>query len=510
MHAVMVRYLGVAAGALLLTGCALPSLHERIPSSALQHTEATRLGRAVEPPQAAHPQQSGLYPRAAAAEAFAARAVLAGAAERSIDAQYYIWQADRTGLLLFEAICRAADRGVRVRLLLDDNTTAGLDPTLATLATHKNIEVRLFNPLLNRRARWSNYLFDFDRLNHRMHNKSFTVDNQVTIVGGRNIGDEYFHGGSSEAYCDLDMLAIGPVVRAVSDEFDLFWNSASAYPAGPVVGDPAKGAAEHLEERFAATHADPTAEQYLEAARKTQLVTDLARGNLPLEWTEARLVYDDPAKALGNEDRENLLLGRLIGTTIPPSTQFDLVSAYFVPRGQGTERLTALAKRGVQVRILTNSLESQDVLPVHAGYKKHRKALLRAHVKLYELERRQLPERERKAGIHSATGLHAKTFQIDGKTAFVGSFNFDPRSAKLNTEMGLVIDSPSLAHQIASFFDSQVGSLAYEVRLDRDSNLEWIQSTPQGPRVYDSEPGVSTWRRMQVWLLSILPIDGLL
>jgi putative cardiolipin synthase len=199
-----------------------------------------------------------------------------------------------------------------------------------------------------------------------------------------------------------------------------------------------------------------------------------------------------------------------MGKIAPPSRQFDLVSAYFVPRGAGTERLTALAKRGIQVRILTNSLESQDVLPVHAGYKKHRKALLRANIKLYELERLELPEPEREPGVRSATGLHAKTFQVDGKTAFVGSFNFDPRSARLNTEMGLIMHSPPLAHQIAAFFDSTVSSLAYQVRLDRDSHLEWLQSTPQGPKVYDSEPGASTGRRMEVWFLSILPIDGLL
>jgi putative cardiolipin synthase len=491
-------------------------LNERVATTSIQSTEDTRLGRALVPLRSAHPGQSGIYPLPGAEDAFAARALLAGAAERSIDAQYYIWQTDRSGQLLFEALWKAADRGVRVRLLLDDNTTAGMDSTLATFSAHKNIEVRLFNPLINRSARWTNYLFDFDRLNHRMHNKSFTVDNQVTVVGGRNVGDEYFHGGSSLAYHDLDVIAVGNVVNDVSDEFDLFWNSASSYPAGPLLGKPPEGSAESLLARFAAVHADPTAEEYLATIRQKPFVTQLAHRELPLEWAEVRLVYDDPAKAtvLSNEPRQDLLLlSRLLGMTAPPATQFDLISPYFVPRSQGEKRLKTLAGQGVRVRVLTNSLESQDVFQVYAGYKKYRKALLRANVKLYELQRRELPPpstAEQKAGVRSATGLHAKTFQIDSRVAFVGSFNFDPRSAKLNTEMGLLIESPTLAREIASFFDSRITSLAYEVRLNHEGHLQWIETTPEGPLVRDSEPGATTWRQTEAWFYSILPIEGLL
>ena len=508
-------WLTLVAGALLMTGCALPSLNLRVPSSSLKETADTRLGRAITPKLLAHPSESGIYTLTGARDAFAARVLLADAAERSIDAQYYIWHADRTGKLLFEALWRAADRGVRVRLLIDDNTTTGLDPTLAALSAHKNIELRLFNPLVNRGVRWSNYFFDFSRLNHRMHNKSFTVDNQVTIVGGRNIGDEYFDAGTRLSYIDMDVLAVGPVVQEVSDQFDLYWNSASAYPAGMLLEQPPPDSAEHLTTTFAATPVDPLAAQYLAALRETQIVTDLGQGELPLEWTKARLVYDDPAKALDTkQQREDiLLLARLLAMTAPPTSEFDLISPYFVPRSRGGGDLEGLARRGVRVRVLTNSLESTDVIAVHAGYIKYRKDLLQAGVKLYELQRKELPQRsdaERKAGVRSATGLHAKTFQIDSKVAFVGSFNFDPRSARLNTEMGVVIDSASLAQRITQFFDSRITSAAYQLRLSEKNDIQWTATTADGLKVYDTEPGTSTGRRAKVRFLAILPIEGLL
>jgi putative cardiolipin synthase len=347
-----------------------------------------------------------------------------------------------------------------------------------------------------------------------MHNKSFSVDDQVAIVGGRNVGDEYFDAGTRLSYIDMDVLTVGPVVREVADEFDLYWNSASAYPAGALLGVPPTDSAETLTASFAATRLDPLAGQYLDALRETQVVSELAQGHLSLEWTRARLVYDDPAKVLDEKPREDLLLlARLLGITDPPRTQFDLISPYFVPRSRGGGDLKALAGRGVQVRVLTNSLESTDVSAVHAGYIKYRKDLLRAGVKLYELERQELPQRsaeERKAGVRSATGLHAKTFQIDGKVAFVGSFNFDPRSAYLNTEMGVVIDSAMLAQRITQFFDSRVRSVAYELQLNPKGEIEWTILTAGGPRVYHTEPGTSSSKRAQVRLLSLLPIDGLL
>ena len=482
-------------------------------TSALQDTDTTRLGRGVAPGLAAHPGKSGIYPLSHGRDAFAARGLLAGAAERSLDVQYYIWHGDHTGYLLFEALWQAAERGVRVRLLLDDNNTTGLDATIAALDAHPNIEVRLYNPLVHRTARWTNYVTDFRRLNRRMHNKSFTIDNQVTVVGGRNIGDEYFAAGHGVAFQDLDVIAVGPAAHEVSKAFDLYWSSPSSYPAEKLLGKAAPGTVEQLKATFAATRADPESAQYLESLRETRLVTELSEGRLALEWTDARLVYDDPAKTLDTENRtDELLLTRLLETVGHPATQFELISPYFVPMAEGASALEALAGRGVNVRVLTNALESTDVSAVHAGYAKRRKDLLRAGIRLYELKRGDVPKPtgDKKIGGSSSASLHAKTFQIDGNRMFVGSFNFDPRSAKLNTEMGLVIDSPAMAQQFKAFFDTELPLRAYEVRLTGNGSLQWIERTPDGEKIHDTEPGTSAWRRGSVGFLSILPIEWLL
>ena len=476
--------------------------------SSLSDTSNTRLGTAVSVGALAHPGYSGLYPLPGAEDAFAARALLAAAAERSIDAQYYIWHDDVTGRLLFDALCKAADRGVRVRLLLDDNNTGGLDPTIATLAAHRNIFVRLFNPLVNRWARWTNYVFAFSRVNHRMHNKSFTVDAQVTIIGGRNVGDEYFGAGGGVAFEDLDVVAVGPVVRQVSESFDAFWNSASAYPALMIVASVSPETGARRLASLAATRSEPAATNYLEALRHSELASALSSHQLPLEWADVRLVGDDPRKVFA-DDRELLLLPRLLEIMGHPDVQFDLVSPYLVPGEEGTRHLAGLATRGVHIRVFTNSLASNDVAAVHAGYAKRRKPLLQAGVKLYERKRHESgAERTTKHG--SSAALHAKTFQIDGVQAFVGSFNFDPRSARLNTELGFVIDSPPLATRLRSFFDTEMPRLAYQVVLDKDGDLQWIETTSDGDKIYGTEPDTSAWRRGAVHVLSFLPIDWLL
>jgi cardiolipin synthase C len=259
----------VAACALLIAGCALPSRQDIATTYALHNTDTTRLGRAIEPRLAEHSGKTGTYPLATGRDAFAARGLLAAAAERSLDVQYYIWHGDHTGYLLFEALWQAAERGVRVRLLLDDANTAGLDATIAALNAHPNIEVRLYNPLMYRTARWRNFVRDFTRVNHRMHNKSFTVDNQAAVVGGRNIGDEYFAAGRGVAFTDLDVIAVGPAVHEVSNEFDLYWNSPSAYPAEKLLRNPPPGAMEQLKVTFANTRADPESAEYLESLRDT-------------------------------------------------------------------------------------------------------------------------------------------------------------------------------------------------------------------------------------------------
>ena len=508
--------LAVAALAALITGCAsLPSQEGRTATSALADTAGTRLGRAVAPGIAANADRTGIHPLPNPRDAFAMRVLLAAAAERSLDAQYYIWHGDQVGHLLFEALWRAAERGVRVRLLVDDHGTHGIDPTIAALDAHANIEVRLYNPFVNRDARALNFVTDFTRVNRRMHNKSFTVDNQVSLVGGRNIGNEYFGAGSGVVFADLDVIAVGPAVREVSREFDLYWNSASAYPAASFVGRAGPDAAAGLEATFAATRADPESIVYLEAVRATPLVQALLGGKVPFEWTTATVVYDDPAKTLDTTARTDVLLfPALVRTSGRPEKSLDLVSPYFVPGADGTASLVALARRGVQVRILTNSLAATDEKSVHSGYARRRLDLLAAGVRLYELKPSAglaSPEHSFRLGGSSSSGLHAKTFAVDESRIFVGSFNFDQRSALLNTEMGLVIESATLAQRLAGFFDTEAPMLAYEVRLAPDGGgMYWMERTAAGEKRYDTEPETRWSTRMGVELLSILPIEWLL
>jgi putative cardiolipin synthase len=512
-----VRFAGVALGALLV-GCAglPPPPADRVASTAITDARDTRLGKIVAPLVAAAPAgTSGFYALHQPRDAFAARMALAATAARSIDAQYYIWHDDRAGMLLFEALWHAAERGVRVRLLLDDVNTKGLDPILAALAAHPNVEVRLYNPFVQRSARLLGFATDFGRLNRRMHNKSFTADNVATIVGGRNVGDEYFAAGDGSDFADLDVLGVGPAVQETSAQFDRYWNSASAYPAAAFVGAPGADGARELEAKFAATRSDPKSIEYLEAVRKSSLVEELQARRLALDWAVAHVVTDDPAKTLDDSNRTDVLLfPELMRTIGRPQRSLDIVSPYFVPGDEGTAALTELARRGVRVRILTNSLAASDVSAVHAGYMKRRRDLLVAGITLYELKPQAAtaPVEDSRTGSGSASGLHAKTYAVDSTKIFVGSFNFDPRSARLNTELGVVIESAVLAGRLAATFDTVVPLRAYEVRLAPDGDgLQWIERSASGEeKRHDHEPETSGLKRFGVQILSILPIESLL
>ncbi|MDM0113624.1 phospholipase D family protein [Variovorax sp. J22R133] len=524
MHAV--RAFLACTLVLLFTGCAsLPSQDQRTETRALTNTADTGLGKAVRGETSQHPGKSGIHALPVANEAFAARILLAESAQRTLDLQYYIWHRDTTGELLWEAVWAAAERGVRVRALIDDANTKGLDPMLATLDTHPNIEIRLFNPFASRKFRASGFITDFTRLNHRMHNKSFTADNQVSIVGGRNIGDEYFGANMEVGFQDLDVMAIGPVVQEVSDEFDLFWNSASAYPAANMLPTAPSDGVAQLRAGWSAVHDKPDAKNYVAATRQTPLVQQVAQRKVPFEWTTAKVLHDDPAKALSSSDRKDLqMLPRLEQALGKPETELDLVSPYFVPGKEGTAGLVTLAKRGVKVRVLTNSLSATDVAPVHAGYAKYRKELLEAGITVYELKPGaavpSLKEDDRSggglpgsgsgSGGGSAASLHAKTFASDRKRIFVGSFNLDPRSARLNTEMGVVIDSPVIANGLATQLDKRLSNEAYLVRLKPDGSIEWVEGSATGDKVFATEPGSSGMRRLWVDFLGVLPIEWML
>jgi cardiolipin synthase C len=469
----------------------------------------TRLGRTIAPLTLAHPGKSGIVPLARGLDAFAARAALADAAVRSLDIQHYIWHDDVSGGLLFDALRRAADRGVRVRLLLDDNNTAGMDPVLAELVSHRNLEVRLFNPFRMRAWRALGYVTDFSRLNRRMHNKTFTADNQVTIIGGRNIGDEYLGGSNEVQFVDLDVMAIGRVVQEVTQDFERYWSCRSAYPAERLL--PAAG------RTTSPRHAAPadtrrTAAVFLEVLARQPFVRELLEERLQFEWADVRMVSDDPSKGEGRAKPDELLWSRLIRMMKPPAHELELVSAYFVPGEGGVDQFVQMARRGVKVAILTNSLEATDVAAVHAGYAKRRKPLLEAGVTLFELKRTATLARPRSHGPggSSDSSLHAKTFEVDRSLAFVGSFNFDPRSARLNTELGFLIESSTLAATLAAAINGELAERSYQVRLGTAGRPEWVDQVDGKEVVYDREPGAGFWRRLTVAMLSLLPIEWLL
>ena len=506
------------AGAMvfLLGACAsLPTDVARTPSYALTNTAETRLGRAVEPLARQHEASlSGLVPMPDGREGFAARMLLAQAAERTLDIQTFIWHDDATGTLLFEQVRLAARRGVRVRLLLDDLNTSGLDSLLAMLAAEPNIELRLFNPFASRNHRLLGFLGDFERLNRRMHNKSFTADNQVSVVGGRNIGDEYFDASQDGNFIDNEVVAVGKEPREVSALFDRFWNSVSAYPAQAILKGVAPMSAQAFDEKVAAVRSSALAQPYLNAVLRSPVVRQMLARELPWEWTAAQLVFDDPEKVLLPPGAiETQLLPRLLDAMGKPERELDLVSPYFVPDEKTMAKLTNLAQRGVRVRVLTNSLAATDVVPVYAGYAKFREPLLRSGVRLYELKAtaevsryKDKEDRDARGGsgisARSTSALHAKNIAADRERAFVGSFNLDPRSEHLNTEMGLVVWSPALAGAISARLDERLPLIAYELKLADDGELRWFDA--EGPP-QTVEPDTSFGRRLKFRLLKLLP-----
>lgn len=491
----------------------LPSLEGRSSSAAMMETADTRLGKSIAPLLEVHPGLSGIYLLPDSRDSFGARARLAEIAERTLDVQYYIWENDMTGTLLFEALHAAADRGVRVRFLLDDNGTSGLDHFLAVLDSHPNIEVRLFNPFVIRKPRIG-YLTDFFRANRRMHNKSFTADNQVTIIGGRNVADEYFDAAEGSLFVDLDLMAVGPIVTDVSKDFDRYWASDSSYPLERIIDSVEPAKLTELSAAAAVAVRDPAALAYTTAMRDLPFINAIAERRIDPEWAVVRMVSDDPAKGLGRAAPEKLFHEQLKEIIGDPLSHLELVASYWVPGDTGMERFLSMAKCGVKIQVLTNSLETADGPWVYSGFAHRRKALLEAGIKLYEL-RRSSP-RQKAGNKHggplgsSGSSLHAKTFSVDGSRIFVGSFNFDPRSRKLNTELGFVIDSPVLAQRIAAIFQERVPANSYEVRLSDAGKLYWIERRGELQVRHEKEPGTSWRLRAAVWLLSKLPIEWLL
>jgi len=393
------------------------------------------------------------------------------------------------------------------------------------LDAHPNIEVRLFNPFLFRPFKALGFVTDFARANRRMHNKSFTADNTITILGGRNVGDEYFGATDGVLFVDLDVLAMGQVVEPVSQAFDAYWRSASSYPIASIVAQPSPQAIASVQGRAALVKRSEAAAHYKKSVNALMPSGARLGQTLPMVWAPARLLVDDPAKGLAHAGEAQLLVHHMTEAFGVPGQMLDLVSPYFVPTDAGTDYFVGLAQRDVKVRILTNSLAATDVLAVHSGYARHRQRLLEAGVVLYERKPdaadRAAAEAVRKedgfsrmpggSAGSSRSSLHAKTFGVDRQRIFVGSFNFDPRSALLNTELGLVIDSPPLALRLHEVIDQRVPTSSWEVRLDpHTGELRWLDAAAQPPQVLPKEPATTWWQRAAVTILEKLPLDWLL
>jgi putative cardiolipin synthase len=467
---------------------------------------------------AQHPDGSGFRLLADNTRALMTRIALADRATRSIDLQTYIFANDATGRLMAQRLLAAADRGVHVRLLVDDIDIANQEFAFAALDAHPNIEIRLFNPFLLRKhgffSRAAQVLVDGRRLNRRMHNKAYSVDGNVMIVGGRNIGDEYFDAARDRNFRDLDVLAIGPVVAQAVQNFDRYWNSDEAVPVAMFHNSHAD--AKHLDRLRVRLQNDArhfAESDYAGGNLDDDTVAMPDRGN-PWHWGHAELISDEPAKADVDNKKILFRLSPRMGSLMAEAQhELCLISPYFIPGDSGTKFLTGLAGRGVTVRVLTNSLAANDEPAVHAGYTQYRAALIKGGVDLYEL--RPVNGQEQKGtdlGRSSGVSLHAKALVIDGHKVFVGSLNMDPRSKLLNTEMGVIVDCPELAKEIGEFFATAIDpQRSYHVTApDPGHRLQW--SDKEGDRTvsYDHDPDVSWWKRAEVQLLRLLPIEGLL
>lgn len=480
-----------------------------VPSHTLSlQAGATEIDRELAPLLAANPGRTGTLLLTDGLDAFAARAMSARRAGRSLDLQYYIWHDDITGRLLAREAHAAAERGVRVRILLDDINAVGKDTGLLALDAHPDIEVRVYNPFRNRDgiARLLEMVQRLFSLNHRMHNKAWIADGRVAVVGGRNIGIEYFNASDESNFHDLDLLLFGPAVAQASAIFDDFWNSAAAVPLAALANagddDVAAVAAASTEEA-----ATPAARRYLQRVEASPNVRAYVAQRLTPHWTGDLLIASDPPLKGRGDDRSGWLVHRIEDSLLSARAKALVISPYFVPGEDRTADLVGLARRGVHVGVVTNSLAANDVVAVHGGYARYREALLRGGVKLYEI--RAQGRADASAMGSSGASLHTKAFLVDDRRGFIGSYNLDPRSANLNTEMGVFFDHPGIAADLNREYLHLAGpALSYWTWLGDDGELRWLDAAQPPPRVLDREPEAGAWRRFQALVFRWLPIES--
>lgn len=513
-----------------LGGCAsLPpgSDFVKTASSALSNPQETKLGRQFSEAARAHQDNSGFRIIPVGADGFLIRMQMINAAERTLDLQYFIFHGDETGRLLTGAVLAAADRGVRVRVLIDDGETEAGDEQISTLEAHRSVEIRIFNPFAYRGHlkffRVLEFMFNASRLDYRMHNKLLVADNAIALIGGRNIGDQYFQIDPKSQVADDDVFAVGPVAQQLSATFDEYWNNALSIPAEALAGGKSSRTAlrvhrEVLQDQGRQLKADDV--DYVKRVASGEPFNGVVSGRLPLVWANAQVICDSPEK---KKVINGAMLGQLMQRAVADATlavqsELLMITPYLVPGKEGMQLFKDLRQRGVTVRILTNSLESAETLVAQSGYMPYRVPLLENGVELYEI--RSLLGNARGSGQtaamsrHGNYSLHAKLFVFDRQRLFIGSMNFDQRSMHLNTEVGLIIDSPILAQQVAARFDAMVQPVnSYRVALrpseaGRKPSLVWRTQEGADAVEYTTEPARGEWQRFKVKVMSLLPLDG--
>ena len=480
----------------------------------------TDLVAAISEQNKIHPDLSGYHPIVTGANAFASRSILTDMATRNIDAQYYIWHDDQAGQLLLKDLWEAAERGVIVRLLIDDfNSSAALDQQLLRFSSHPNTAVRIVNPLMHRKFQALNFVTGLPRINRRMHNKSMTFDKQITIIGGRNIGNEYLSNDQNSQFADLDVLLIGKVVADIDNSFGSYWSAPISYDIETLVTLDEDGPTDFIEGLDQLGTNEKSDNQsslslYKSAIADSSIDTDLLNKRIPFRWTDMQFLSDDVGKLTKSVPADTNLVQQLRTLLGRPDKELTIISSYFVPTKDGVDTLVELADSGIDIKILTNSFDATDVTAVHSGYSQWRPKLLKSGIKIYELKSTASEEdRENKlwkARSQSSTSLHAKTFAIDDHQVFIGSYNVDPRSANINTEMGVIINDDELARQLHEALSDDLLSQAYEVKLTDDNHLQWHTMENGEKKVYEAEPRVDLSDHIWLTIMSWLPIDWLL
>ena len=482
----------------LLGGCAgLPRHVHKTPSTAFQHPETTTLGQIVARDEIGK-NLSGIRLLSSGEEAFASLITLADHAERTLDIQYYIIHEDDSTRTLLHHVRLAADRGVRVRVLVDDLNTAGEDRRFMHLSSHANVEVRVFNPFTAGRFwTWTRFLAsatDIRRINHRMHNKLFVADDALAITGGRNIGDQYFTLDPRSNFVDLDVVAAGPIVPQLSASFDQFWNSKYAIPIASVASSV-----------DAESNSAPPVEAQL-SDNDRWLEQEVTAKKLELIWAPATVLADRPAKIASetSPDEELTIANDITALMGTAKQELSIISPYFIPGKQGVALIAKLVENGVKVRILTNSLASTDSPLVDIGYARYRVALLKLGVDLREMRPKLGQKHSRFHPFRSSNAsLHAKALVIDQKIVFIGSLNMDERSAKINSELGLVINSTEIAREVTSLLDDISTDGSYKLQLDQHDHVEWVSGDGGTQKIWHTDPATS--RTERVWLTILSP-----